>query len=71
MFIEPADKHVSALTHGDDQFERDEKGRFDVPTDVAAAITGRPGWVVSEDQSEVAPAPAKKPAAKKTAAKAE
>jgi hypothetical protein len=73
MFIEPADKTVSALAHGEDQFEADAKGRFDVPADVAAVITARPGWAVSEDQTDAEPAkaPAKKPAAKKTAAKAE
>lgn len=69
MFIEPADKTVSALTHGDDQFAPDAKGRFEVPAEVAALITARPGWSVSEDQAEAKPV--KKPAAKKPAAKAE
>lgn len=67
MFIESDDKDVSALSHGEDTFEPDAKGRFDVPADVAAAITGRPGWSVSEDQSEDKPAPKKTTA--KTAAK--
>lgn len=69
MFIESDDKSVSALSHGGDQFDQDDKGRFDVPTDVALVIAARPGWSVSEDQEPVADkAPAKKPAAKKPAA---
>jgi len=57
MFIEPDNKDVSGLAHGDAQFEPDGKGRYNVPTDVAAAVTSRPGWTVSEDQSTDEPAP--------------
>lgn len=73
MFIEPADQDVSALAHDGEQYEPDSKGRFDVPTEVGYLIAERPGWSVSEDQEPVKAkaAPAKAPAARKTAAKSE
>jgi hypothetical protein len=61
---------TGAIKHGDDQFEVQADGTFDVPAHVAAHFLGRPGWHEGSNPFAEAQDEPEKPARAKTKAPA-